>query len=73
MKFKIGDIVKSSWNTYGDYPCLVNRIYHRKDVTIMLRLKFEYKGDIKLINVPENTCDFDISHMRNEKLNKLLS
>jgi hypothetical protein len=71
MKFKLGDIAKSTWNTYGDYPCLVDRIYQRKDGSDMLRLRFTYKGEEKKINVPEKTCKIDISHIRNEKLNEL--
>lgn len=74
MKFKLGDIVKSKWNTYDkDASCLVDRVYKRKDTTIyMLRLKFYYKGEEKTINIPEHACELDISYMRNEKLNKLL-
>jgi hypothetical protein len=38
----------------------------------MLRLKFYYKGVEKKINVPPDSCELDISHYRNEKLNQLL-
>jgi hypothetical protein len=74
MKFKLGDIVKSKRNTYDkDVPCIVDRIYQRQDKFDMLRLKFYYKGEEKRINVTPDSCKFDISHMRNEKLNKLLT
>jgi len=72
MKFKIGDIVKSKWNTYDkDASCIVDRIYQRQDKIDMLRLRFYYKGEEKKINVPEHACELDISYMRNQKLNKL--
>lgn len=72
MKFKIGDVVKSKWNTYDkNAACIVDRVYQRQDKLNMIRLKFYYKGEEKKINVPESTCKLDISHTRNEKLNKL--
>lgn len=72
MTFKLGDIVKSTWNIYGNnIPCVVDRIFKRKDKNEMLRLKFTLKGEDKLINVPQHTCKLDISYTRNQKLNKL--
>ena len=48
MKFKIGDIVKSKWNTYDkNAACIVDRIYQRQDKINMVRLKFYYKGEEK--------------------------
>lgn len=73
MKFKIGDIVKSKWNTYDkNASSVVDRIFTKKDGQKMIRIKFFYKGEEKLINVPESSCEIDVSQMRNEKLNKLL-
>lgn len=72
MNFKIGDIVRSKWNTYDNSAlCVVDRIYQRKDKMNMLRLKFIHKGEEKMINVPAHTCKIDLSHNRNLKLNKL--
>lgn len=72
MTFKLGDIVKSKWNTYHkNASCVVDRVYKRQDKMDMLRLKFYYKGEEKMINVPAHACELDISHTRNEKLNKL--
>jgi hypothetical protein len=74
MKFKLGDFVKSSWNTYGKNTiCVVDRIFTRKDGNDMLRLKFTLNGEEKLINVPQRVCEIDISYGRNDKLNKLFN
>ena len=71
--FKLGDIVKSKYNTYDkNLPCIVDRVYQRQDKFDMLRLKFYYKGVEKKINVPPDSFELDISHYRNEKLNQLL-
>lgn len=71
-KFKLEDVVKSKWNTYSkNTPGVVDRIFTKKDGQKMIRIKFYYKGEEKLINVPESSCEIDVSQTRNEKLNKL--
>jgi hypothetical protein len=72
MKFKLGDIVNSSWNTYDkNAACEIDRIYTRKDNIEMLRLKFYHKGVEKRINVTAYTCKIDISYSRNNTLDQL--
>jgi len=66
--FQIGDIVTSTWNIYGgDDPCVVDRLYTRKDGGLMSRIIWKEKK----INVPQETLKYHKSHFRNDKLDQL--
>ena len=69
--FKVGDWVTSTTNGYGsNISCKIDRIYYKGSIKCA-RLKFNFSGDTKLINVTLWSCKECTMNRRNELLEKL--